>query len=226
MKKKTQTKQQLLLETEELRSRLNVAEQRLEEDNEVIQAAMTDRKRAEEALKESETKFRDLSEHSLAGVYLMQQDGLLRYVNSRCAEIFGYKIEEVIDTLRVDDVIFPEDWPMVRESLRKRVSKTLLSDNYEFRIITKNRDIKYVEVYSSFTLYKGKPAVIGTLLDITERKRAEETLRNEKERFRTLSEEAPLGMVLIEQDGTFRYINSKFRELFGYELTDVPDAKT
>ena len=61
--------------------------------------------------------------------------------------------------------------------------------------------------------------------ELVERRRTEEALRIEKERFQTLSEEAPLGMVLIE-DGTFRYMNSKFRELFGYELTDVPDGKT
>jgi len=58
------------------------------------------------------------------------------------------------------------------------------------------------------------------------RKRAEEALNTQKQRFQTLSEQAPFGMVMIDQNGTFRYINPKFKELFGYDLTDVPDGKT
>ena len=69
-------------------------------------------------------------------------------------------------------------------------------------------------------------SVASVVHDITERKQAEEALFTEKQRLQTLSEQAPFGMVMIEQDGTFRYINPKFRELFGYELTDVPDGKT
>jgi PAS domain S-box-containing protein len=59
-----------------------------------------------------------------------------------------------------------------------------------------------------------------------ERKRAEEMLVIEKQRFETLSKNAPFGMVMIDQDGTFKYINPKFRELFGYDLDDVPNGKT
>jgi PAS domain S-box-containing protein len=60
----------------------------------------------------------------------------------------------------------------------------------------------------------------------TERKRTEEALYAEKQRFQTLSENAPFGMVMIDKDGTFKYINPKFKEIFGYDLTDVPNGKT
>jgi len=59
-----------------------------------------------------------------------------------------------------------------------------------------------------------------------ERKRAEEALRAEKQRFQTLSESAPFGIVVIDKAGTFKYINPKFREIFGYDLNDAPDGKT
>jgi two-component system cell cycle sensor histidine kinase/response regulator CckA len=59
-----------------------------------------------------------------------------------------------------------------------------------------------------------------------ERRQAEEALRTEKQRFQALSEHAPFGIVMIDQDGTFKYLNPKFRELFRYELNDVPDGKT
>lgn len=138
---------------------------------------ITERKQAEKALHKSEQKFRDLAEKSIAGIYLLQQDGMVKYVNTRCAEIFGYTVEEVIDRVRVGDVIFPEDWPVVRESIHKRISGESPSNHYEFRILTKNKDITYVETYSSITDYEGKPAILGALLDITERKRAEELMR-------------------------------------------------
>jgi PAS domain S-box-containing protein len=66
----------------------------------------------------------------------------------------------------------------------------------------------------------------GTLGAAIQRKQAEETLHAERERFRSLSEDAPFGMAMIDKDGTFKYINPKFKELFGYDLNDVPDGKT
>jgi two-component system cell cycle sensor histidine kinase/response regulator CckA len=63
-------------------------------------------------------------------------------------------------------------------------------------------------------------------MESPKRHRVKEELRTEKERFQMLSEHAPFGMVMIDKDGTFKYINPKFRELFGYELNDIPNGKT
>ncbi|NWF91599.1 MAG: PAS domain S-box protein [Syntrophaceae bacterium] len=60
----------------------------------------------------------------------------------------------------------------------------------------------------------------------TERKNAEEAVRAEKQRFQILSDSAPFGIVVIDKAGTFKYINPKFREIFGYDLTDAPDGRT
>ncbi len=62
--------------------------------------------------------------------------------------------------------------------------------------------------------------------DITKRKEAEDALRNEKQRFQTLSDQAPFGMMMIDKEGNFKYVNPKFRQLFGYDLADVPNGKT
>ena len=63
------------------------------------------------------------------------------------------------------------------------------------------------------------------LENITERKLAEDELRTERQRFQTLSEHAPFGMLIIDQEGTFKYINPKFRECFGYDLKDIPNGR-
>ena len=137
---------------------------------------ITEQKRAEEALRESENKFRDLVEKSIVGVYLIQ-DSLFRYVNARFAEIHGYTIEELVDKKGTLDTVLPEDMPKMRDNVQKRINKARLDPlKTEFRIVTKQREIKNVEVYGTYTMYQGKPAIIGTLLDITEQKRAEEML--------------------------------------------------
>jgi PAS domain S-box-containing protein len=141
---------------------------------------ITERKQMEEALRESENKFRDLAEKSLVGVYLIQ-DGIFKYVNARLAEINGHTAEELIDKKGPKDFIVPEDWPIVEENLRKRLSGEVESRHFEFRGITKDNRIINVEVYGSRTMYLGRPAIVGTLLDITERKQAEEALEKKTE---------------------------------------------
>ncbi|MBI4619986.1 MAG: PAS domain S-box protein, partial [Desulfobacterales bacterium] len=138
-------------------------------------------------LEESENKFRDMAEKSIVGVYLIQ-DGVFRYANPMLAEIFGYSVEELIDKKGPKDLVLPEDWPIVEENLRKRISGEIESINYDFRGITKDKETIYVEVYGSKTAYRGRPAVIGTLLDITEQKMAKGALQASEEKFRNIVE--------------------------------------
>lgn len=135
---------------------------------------ITARKRAEEALRESESKFRNWAEYSLVGVYLIQ-DGVFKYVNPVLAQMFGYSIEEMVGK-NPRDFTLPADWPIVEENLRKRIMGEVNSINYDFRGITKNKEILNIEVYGSGVVFQGRPAIIGTALNITERKRADEEL--------------------------------------------------
>jgi PAS domain S-box-containing protein len=134
---------------------------------------ITERKRMEKALRESENKFRDLAAKSIVGVYLIQE-GVYKYVNEKLAQMTGYSVQEMLYNMGPKSVVLPADFSMVEENIQKRLYGGIKSLHYEFRIITKNHDIRNVEVYSSLTVYNHKPAIIGTLLDITERKQAEE----------------------------------------------------
>ena len=172
---------------------------------------VTERKRAEEAMRESEGKFRDLAEKSIVGIYLIQ-DGLFRYVNGEFAHIFGYGTDEIIDRLGAKDVIYHEDLPLVEENLRKRITGELKSLRYEFRIWTKSREIRHAAVYSSRTLYLGKSAVIGTVLDITEGRKAEEDLR----RLSTAIEQAAEEIMITDPEGVIQYVNPAFERITGH----------
>jgi PAS domain S-box-containing protein/putative nucleotidyltransferase with HDIG domain len=68
--------------------------------------------------------------------------------------------------------------------------------------------------------------VVSVVRDITKRKHAEEQVRYERHKFSILSENAPFGMAMIDKDGSFIYINPKFKQMFGYDLSDIPDGKT
>lgn len=176
---------------------------------------ITDRKQAEEALRESESKFRGLAEKSLVAIYVLQDD-LFTYANSKLADILEYRIDEITNRLTVKQVVFPGDWPMVEENLRKRKSGEQTSIHYEFRAVTKNEQVKNVEVYSSSTTYQGKPAIIGTLLDITERKRAEKALRESEEKYRDIFENAVEGIFQTTPDGRLINANPALARMMGY----------
>ncbi len=180
---------------------------------------ITERKEAEKALQESERKFRDLSEKSFVGIYLVQ-DGIFKYINARLAEILGYTIEEILDKKRPIDLVVSEDVPIVTENIQKSISGEIDSLHHKFRVITKNQEIKNVEVFGSSTIYKGRPAVIGTLVDITDRKRTEEALKESESRFRALAENSPASIFVIQGE-KYIYVNPAFTKTTGYTHDDL-----
>lgn len=156
---------------------------------------ISDRRRVEEALRESEGKFRDMAEKAVVGIYLIQDD-IFKYVNAKFAEILRYPLDALIDKIGPKDVIAPEDWSLVEENIRKRISGEEESCNYSFKIRTSDRHIRHAEVYSSRTMFQGRPAVIGTLLDITGRKMREKELALKNRRLEDLNTTLK---VLLEQ---------------------------
>ena len=180
---------------------------------------ITGRKTAEEGLKESERLFRDLTEKSLVGIYLIQ-DGVFRYVNSKFAELLAYKADELIETINHEETLFPEDRAAVVEKLRKRESGEISSIHHEFRVVTKKGEVRNVEVYGSRTMYRGRPAVIGTLLDITERTRSEELLKQAEEMYRGIFENAVEGIFQTSASHELIAANDSLAKIYGYNTAE------
>jgi PAS domain S-box-containing protein len=167
---------------------------------------ITELKKAEKSLRESEERFRMVTEKSLAGVYIIQ-DGKFRYVNPALAEIFGYTPDEIIDKLGPLDLTHPDDRPLVAENIRKRMQGEVESIHYTLRGIKKDGTPIICEVLGRRVDYHGRPAIIGTLLDITKRKRLEQEIRD-------ILDAAPDMIHLISPDMRIINRNAMSKKLF------------
>ncbi|MGA7161316.1 MAG: PAS domain S-box protein [Bacteroidota bacterium] len=163
--------------------------------------------------------YSSLVEKALVGVYLIQ-DGTLKFVNERLAEIFGFKRDELLGKSFLL-CVSPESQATVTENIRKRIKEPNEALNYTFVGQKKDGTKIEVEVYGSRTIFNGKPAIHGTLLDITDRRRAEETLRASETRFRTVVESLGEGLVITDVDDRVIYINSRMTDLCGYTAEEM-----
>jgi diguanylate cyclase (GGDEF)-like protein/PAS domain S-box-containing protein len=186
---------------------------------------VTERKQAEMLLRESEDRYKTMVESSNDGVALVDGDYHI-YVNQKFLDIFGYEKPEDIIGKSSYMVIHPDDRKMVLEYNRKRQSGEPVPAKYEFKGIRKDGTTVFIEVSVAKSTYNGKPVSLAYLRDVTERKQAEEMILNERKKFVTLSENAPFAMVLIDNTGNITYVNPKFKELFGYDIEDIPDGRT
>ncbi len=135
-----------------------------------------DRRQAVEALRESEIKFKSYAEQAIVGVYLLQ-DEVFKYVNPKFAEMFGYTVEECLKDMSFKNLVYTEDLAIVTEQVGKRTAVKDDFVHYFFRGVKKNGQIFDVEVYGSSSIHEGRLAAAGTILDITERRRAEEEIK-------------------------------------------------
>lgn len=129
-----------------------------------------------EALRESAEKFRGLAEQLIVGIAIIQE-GVLKYVNPKFANMFGYTVAECLDNMPYQKVVFPDDREIVTEHMRRGVTAESPSTIYEVRGVTKSGQIIDIEIYGAPILYNKKPAAVGTILDISPRKFMERELK-------------------------------------------------
>jgi PAS domain S-box-containing protein len=175
----------------------------------------------------TEQKYRSILDNIEELYYEVDLSGDLTFFNDSMTRILGYSKEELIG-MNNRQYMSRETAKRVYETFNQVYLTGIPTKAFDWELIRKDGAIRVLETSVSL-MHDSEGRSIGFYgigRDITERKRAEEELRAERQRFQILSENAPFAMVMIDQDGTFRYINPKFRELFGYDLTDVPDGRT
>lgn len=178
-----------------------------------LQEDITARKQAEEALRESENKYSLLVENSLTGIYIIQ-DGYLVYVNGQFAHMLGESKEELVGREFLPFIV-PED----REHIAGRMAKILdgrnvLQDGCT-RALTKSGKILMLKEGCVCIKYRGRPAILGNIVDITQEKQTEQRLADSTKQLQTLSQQL-LNVQELERkrvaselhDGIGQYLNA------------------
>jgi len=209
MQDEVKTKEQLITELHALRWRLAESEK-----------DKTVRKQPAESLIELESKFKSFAEQAITGINIIQ-DGFFKYVNPKFAQMFGYTVEECLNDMPFKNLVYAEDLATVEEQVRRRLSDEAESVHYTFRGLKKNGQIFPLETYGSTIVYKGKPAATSTTLDITERKRAEDELRESEEKYRRIFETANEGICVADGDYIVTSVNQKMADILGYLPQEV-----
>jgi PAS domain S-box-containing protein len=188
-------------------------------------AARRERRQAEESLRKSEEKYRMLVEGSFQGIGILQARRLV-FANSTLATIFGCTLTELL-SLSLDELfgfVHPEDRAIVSENMRKSLSGEPIPEQSQARIIRKDGAIRWLDSFATHVEYQNRPAIQASLIDITDRKQAEQKIRRVEQRYRELFEEAPVMYVITRNQGGEPIIqdcNKLFLTTLGYPRNEV-----
>jgi diguanylate cyclase (GGDEF)-like protein/PAS domain S-box-containing protein len=183
----------------------------------VILRDVSERKAAEEALRASEEKFRAVLESSAAAVFIIDE-GRIRYANEAAASLTGAPSGDLIGRPFLAR-FHPESHDIVRHRVLRAPSPAVAGLRYEARL--SGGDDRWVELTGRTLEFGGRAAGLVTAFDVTERRRAEEAMRESERRMRDILENVQLVAVLLDRDGTITYCNPYFLELVGFEEEDV-----
>jgi PAS domain S-box-containing protein len=173
-------------------------------------ADVTERKRMEETIRESEKRYQELVENINDVIYIIDHEGRITYISQVVEQVFGYHPSEVVDSL-CTDYIFHEDLEQVRENL-----KIILDDHIspnEFRVYKKSGELCWVRTSSRPKYEKDRVTLQGVLTDIQDRKVAEEL-------YKTLAHSSKTG-VYIAQDGMIQFVNPYISKYSGYSENEL-----
>ena len=180
---------------------------------------ITERRRVEEALIQSEANFRTLTENANVGI-LVNHRGRHVFANNRLLAMLGYSAEEIRDT-GMKELVHPADYDKVMDRFRERMDGRPVPSVYETVFVTKDGLAVPVELTAARTLWQGEPSGLVFVLDIRERLRAEEQMR----KLSSAVEQTADAVMITNRDGVIEYVNRAFEQTTGYSLVEALGKK-
>ncbi len=171
------------------------------------------------ALRESEEKFRILAETTTSGIYVVRGKRLLM-VNSAIQKLTGYSRDELL-SMDPFELAHPDFRDIFNERRMSRERGEDISPNLEFKIITRSGAERWLYLTSGVITFDGEPAVLGTVFDITERRRAEEALKSSEARFRSYFELPLVGISINSPTKGWLEVNDRICEILGYSRQEL-----
>lgn len=185
----------------------------------MIHFDITSQKLLQRILKEREENFQKLANSTTTAIFVYQGDKFV-YMNRVGERLTGYSISEILE-LKFYEVVHPDDRELVKTRGFARQRGEPVPENYEFRIITKDGKVKWIDFTGSYISWFGKPAGLGTAYDITPLKESIEQLKLSEERLRTIIETAPVGIIVEDKNGNILNANYAYERITGYKNVEL-----
>ncbi len=182
---------------------------------------ITERKKAEKELKESEERYRSLLESLNEAIIVADNNHKVEYVNKQFTEKLGYSPEDIVGKIGYKILHDPEDLAIVENANKNRIND--LQTSYELKFISKSGQ-KFDFLVNGAPLKNAEGKVIGSvgaLMDITERKKAERKLKESEEKYRTLMENMNEVVMMVDNKDRVQFVNNKFTEILGYTEDEI-----
>jgi PAS domain S-box-containing protein len=190
----------------------------------IVVTDITDHKKSEQALRESEQRYRELINMSPDGIGVYDSRGDIVFVNDTLARVLEYAPSDLIGK-SIIDIVYQDSREFETRRIREIVEKKIVQPFIETLWVRSDGTPVDVEVASASVSYRGAPAVQMVVRDITERRKAEEQLRKSELRFRHVYENVPMMMHSIDRDGRIVTVNRKWLEVMGYHQEEVVGRK-
>lgn len=185
---------------------------------------ITERKRAEEDLRNSEERFRTLADATFEGI-VVHANGIILDANMAALEQTGYAREEAIGR-SILEFFAPDSQDLIKEVFRQPTVKA-----YEAHLIIKSGEVRTVQIQARAMEYNGQRARVATIMDITERvearKRIEELVarkEDERLRLRTILDTLPVGVVIVNASGLVMENNQMAQTIWGPVVRNIPES--
>ncbi|MBL7209393.1 MAG: PAS domain S-box protein [Dehalococcoidia bacterium] len=185
-----------------------------------LQKDITERKQAEEALRESEGRYRTIFETSGTAMLIAEEDRTISMINAEFEKLCGYSKDEVEGKKSWVEFIVKADLERMKEYHRlQMIDPKAAPPYYEFQSIDKHGNVK--DIFINLALLPGTKKTVGSLADITERKHAEEALRQSEERYRAILESVEDGYFEVDIAGSFTFFNEALWRILGYPAEEL-----
>ena len=186
-------------------------------------ALKSEQKRVEGALRESEEKYKTLAENSLTGIFI-HQDGKYVFVNERFAQIHGYTPEELLgkDCL---SLLHSEERDAFAHIAALRLKGEAVTPRYEVRRLGKDEKTIWCEMMATRIEYGGRPAIMGNIIDITERKSMAEALRASEELYSNILDSVSDGILAMDPNFHYTHWNRAMERIFKIPREEVVGVK-
>lgn len=165
------------------------------------------------AIDEALANYKAALDNAPTGIVIVQNEQVV-YANPKIMELMGYRLEDLKDK-GVWQFVHPEDRERVMDYYRRRMAGEEAPEHYEMRVITKSGEVRYFELRATIITYQGAPAVLDNIIDITERKAAEEALRESETKYRNLVEATGTGYLIVDTQGRVIDANAEYVRLTG-----------